>query len=138
MIRSYSAGSFDNSRRSDPSNAAHSSHDAHASDAAGTSNLSGDWQATVHFFGSTQYAILHLEQTGEKVTGTIFGTEIECQLKSTMCAGTVRDGINPPNGTIRLMLEGSEIQAEGSDGDGPFDFVARRPVVPTGAPRTRR
>ena len=44
----------------------------------GQSNLSGDWEATVHLFGSTQYTILHLEQTGEKVTGTIFGTKIEC------------------------------------------------------------
>jgi amidase len=102
----------------------------------GQSNLSGDWQATVHLFGSTQYTILHLEQTGEKVTGTIFGTKIECQLQSTVCAGTVREGTDPPNGTIRLTLKGSEIQGEGSDADGPFDFVARRPMVSTGDPRT--
>ena len=104
----------------------------------GQSNLSGDWQATVHFFGSTQYGILHLDQTGDKVTGTIFEITIECQLRSTMCAGTVRDGNDPPNGTIRLTLEGSEIRAEGSDADGPFDFVARRPVKPSGAPRTHQ
>jgi amidase len=102
------------------------------------SNLSGDWQATVHLFGSTQYTILHLEQTGEKVTGTIFGTKIECQLQSAVCAGTVREGNDPPNGTIRLTLKGSEIQADGSDADGPFDFVARRPVVSSGAPRTHQ
>lgn len=101
-------------------------------------NLSGDWQATVHFFGSTQYAIVHLEQTGEKVTGTIFGTKIECQLHATVCAGTVREGDDPPNGTIRITLKGSEIQAEGSDTDGPFDFVARRPAAPSGAPRTHQ
>jgi len=102
------------------------------------SNLSGDWEATVHLFGSTQYALLHLEQTGEKVSGTIFGTKIECQLQSTVCAGTVHEGNDPPNGTIRLTLKGSEIQAEGSDADGPFDFVARRPRVPTGASRTHQ
>jgi amidase len=102
------------------------------------SNLSGDWQATVHLFGSTQYAILHLEQTGEKVTGTIFGTKIECQRQAMVCAGTVREGDDPPNGTIRITLKGSEIHAEGSDADGPFDFVARRPVVPSGAPRTHQ
>ena len=102
------------------------------------SNLSGDWEATVHLFGSTQYTILHLEQAGEKVTGTIFRTTIECQLQSTVCAGTVHEGSDPPNGTIRLTLKGSEIQAEGSDADGPFDFVARRPVVRTGAPRTHQ
>ena len=101
------------------------------------SNLSGDWEATVHLFGSTQYTILHLEQTGEKVTGTIFRTTIECQLQSTVCAGTVRRGNDPPNGTIRLTLKGSEIQAE-SDADGPFNFVARRPVVSRGAPRTHQ
>jgi len=104
----------------------------------GQSTLSGDWQATVHLFGSTRYTILHLEQTGEKITGTIFGTKIECQLQSTVCAGTVREGDEPPNGTIRLTLKGSEIQAEGSDADGPFDFVARRPAAPTGAPRTHQ
>jgi amidase len=98
------------------------------------SNLSGDWEATVHLFGSTQYTILHLEQTSEKVTGTIFRTKIECQLQSTVCAGTVRRGNDPPIGTIRLTLKGSEIQAE-SDADGPFNFVARRPVVSRGAPR---
>jgi acetamidase/formamidase len=101
------------------------------------SNLSGDWEATVHLFGSTQYTILHLEQTSEKVTGTIFRTKIECQLQSTVCAGTVRRGNDPPIGTIRLTLKGSEIQAE-SDADGPFNFVARRPVVSRGAPRTHQ
>lgn len=104
----------------------------------GQSTLSGDWQATVHLFGSTRYTILHLEQTGERITGTIFGTKIECQLQSTVCAGTVREGDAPPNGTIRLTLKGSEIQAEGSDADGPFDFVARRPAAPSGAPRTHQ
>jgi acetamidase/formamidase len=104
----------------------------------GQSTFSGDWQATVHFFGSTQYATIHLEQTGEKVTGTIFGTKIECQVQATVCAGTVREGENPPNGTIRITLKGSEIQAQGSDTDGPFDFVARRPVAPSGAPRTHQ
>jgi amidase len=104
----------------------------------GQSNVSGDWQATVHLFGSTQYTILHLEQTGDKVTGTIFGSKIECQLQSAVCAGTVREGNDPPNGTIRITLKGSEIQAEGSDADGPFDFVARRPVVSRGAPRTHQ
>jgi amidase len=101
------------------------------------SNLSGDWEATVHLFGSTQYTILHLEQTSEKVTGTIFRTKIECQLQSTVCAGTVRRGNDPPIGTIRLTLKGSEIQAE-SDADGPFNFVARRPVASRGAPRTHQ
>jgi amidase len=101
------------------------------------SNLSGDWEATVHLFGSTQYTILHLEQTSDKVTGTIFRTKIECQLQSTVCAGTVRRGNDPPIGTIRLTLKGSEIQAE-SDADGPFNFVARRPVVSRGAPRTHQ
>lgn len=104
----------------------------------GQSTLSGDWQATVHLFGSTRYTILHLEQTGEKVTGTIFGTRIECQLQSAVCAGTVREGNDPPNGTIRLTITSSEIQAEGSDADGPFDFVARRPVMPNGPPRTHQ
>jgi amidase len=104
----------------------------------GQSTLSGDWQATVHLFGSTRYAILHLEQTGEKVTGTISGTKIECHLQSTVCAGTVREGDDPPNGTIRLMLQGSEIHAEGSDSDGLFDFIARRPVAPSGTPRTHQ
>ena len=104
----------------------------------GQSNLSGDWQATVHVFGSTQYAIVHLEQTGDKVTGTIFGTKIECQVQSNVCAGTVREDDNPPNGTIRMTLKGAEIQAEGSDTDGPFDFIARRPMVTGGAPRTHQ
>jgi acetamidase/formamidase len=104
----------------------------------GQSTLSGDWEATVHLFGSTQYTILHLEQTGEKVTGTIFGARIECQLQSTVCAGTVREGNDPPNGTIRLTITSSEIQAEGSDADGPFDFVARRPVMPSAPPRTHQ
>jgi acetamidase/formamidase len=102
------------------------------------SNLSGDWQVTAHQLGSTRYAVLRLEQAGEKVTGTIFGTRIECQLQSTVCAGTIRVGNDPPNGTIRLTIKGGEIQAEGSDEDGPFDFVARRPVAPSGPPRTHQ
>ena len=104
----------------------------------GQSNLSGDWQATVHVFGSTRYGILHLEQTGDQITGTISGTKIECQLQATVCAGTVREGDDSPNGRIRLTLKGNEIQAEGSDADGPFDFVARRAMVATGSPRTHQ
>ena len=102
------------------------------------SNLAGDWQATVHFLGATRYGILHLEQAGDKVTGTLSGTKIECQMQGTVCAGTVRDGDNPSNGTIRLTLTGGEIQAEGSDTDGPFDFMARRPAAANGAPRTHQ
>jgi amidase len=101
-------------------------------------SLSGDWQATVHLFGSTQYAVLHLEQTDDKVTGTIFGTKIECQLQSGVCSGTVRDGTKPPNGTIKMTLRGPEIQAEGSDDHGPFEFVARRPPATGGTPRTHQ
>jgi len=104
----------------------------------GQSNLTGDWQATLHFFGATRYGILHLEQAGEKVTGTLSGTKIECELQGALCAGTVRDGDDPANGTIRLTLKGNEIQAEGSDPDGPFDFVARRPPVANGPPRTHQ
>ena len=104
----------------------------------GQTDLSGDWQATVHFFESTQYATLHLEQSGDKVTGTMFGTTIECQLHAAVCAGRVREGNDPPNGTIRITLKGTEIHAEGSDADGPFEFVARRAVVTTGAPRTHQ
>jgi len=33
----------------------------------GQTKLSGDWQATVHLFRSTQYTILPLQQTGENV-----------------------------------------------------------------------
>jgi len=51
----------------------------------GQSSLSSDWQATVHFFGSTQYATIHFEQAGDKVTGTIFGTKIDCQLSDELC-----------------------------------------------------
>jgi len=73
----------------------------------GQSNLTGDWQATLHFFGAMRYGILHLEQAGEKVTGTLSGTKIECQLQGALCAGTVRDGDDPANGTIRLTLKGN-------------------------------
>ncbi len=101
-------------------------------------SLSGDWQATVRQFGSTQYAILHLEQTGEKVTGTMFGTRIECQLRSGVCEGTLRDGTNPPNGTIKMTLKGAEIQGQGSRDDAPVEFVARRPPATGGTPRTHQ
>jgi acetamidase/formamidase len=102
------------------------------------SDLSGDWQVTAHQLGSTRYGLLRLQQTGEKVTGTIFGLTIECQLQSTVCAGPIRVGNDPPNGTIRLTIKGAEIQAEGSDEDGPFDFVARRPAAASGPPRTHQ
>ena len=85
----------------------------------GQSSLAGDWQATVHFFGSNQYATIHFEQTGDKVTGTIFGTKIECQLQLAVCAGTVREGDNPPNGTIRLTLKNGEIAVYKSAGAQP-------------------
>jgi len=102
------------------------------------STLSGDWQVTAHQLGSTRYGLLRLQQAGEKVTGTIFGLTIECQLQSTVCAGPIRVGNDPPNGTIRLTIKGAEIQAEGSDEDGPFDFVARRPAAASGPPRTHQ
>ncbi len=114
-------------------------HDAHASDLLGQSTLSGDWQATVHFSDRRSHEILHLDQNGDKVTGTIFETEDSNVSCNRTCAREpFATGNDPPNGTIRLTLEGSEIQAEGSDADGPFDFVARRPTVLTGAPRTHQ
>jgi len=102
-------------------------------------SLSGDWQATVHLFGSTQYAVLHLEQTGEKVIGTIFGTRIECQLRAGVCEGTLGDGTTRPSGAIKMTLRGSEIQGEGSRDDAPIEFVARRPpATGGGTPRTHQ
>jgi amidase len=102
------------------------------------SNLAGDWQVTAHQLGSTRYGLLRLEQAGEKVTGTMFGATIDCQLQSTVCAGTLHVGNDPPSGTIRLTIKDGEIQADGSDEDGPFDFVARRPPAASGPPRTHQ
>ena len=103
-------------------------------DAAGAVQLSGDG-GDVHLFGSTQYTSStsnkHRNVTGQSKPRL-------SELRSTVCAGTVREGNDPPKGTIQLTLKGSEIQAEGSDADGPFDFVARRPVVSTGAPRSHQ
>jgi amidase len=100
--------------------------------------LSGDWQVTQHFFGATRYVTLHVDQTGDNVKGTFAGTTFECQLRPGTCEGSLRDGTNPPKGTIRLTVRGDEIQAEGSDEDGPFDFVARRPPATPAAPRTHQ
>src|SRR6476646_10371797 len=94
--------------------------------AAQSAALSGDWQVTQHFFGATRYMTLHVDQSGDDVKGTFGGTTFECQLRSGICEGSLRDATNPPKGTIRLTVRGNEIQAEGSDEDGPFDFVARR------------
>jgi acetamidase/formamidase len=101
-------------------------------------DLSGDWQVTMHFFGATRYPTLHVDQTGDQVKGKFAGTTFDCQLKSGLCEGTLRSGTNPANGTIKLTVHGNEIQAEGSDADGPFDFVARRPPAQTATPRTHQ
>jgi amidase len=100
--------------------------------------LSGDWQVTQRFFGATHYATLHVDQTGDNIKGAFAGATFECQLRSGVCEGSLRNGTNPPNGTIKLTVRGNEIQADGSDEDGPFDFVARRPPAPPAAPRTHQ
>ncbi|RPH54774.1 MAG: hypothetical protein EHM89_18110, partial [Acidobacteria bacterium] len=86
--------------------------------------LSGDWQVTQRFFGATRYATLHIDQTGDNVKGTFAGATFECQLRPGVCAGSLRNGTNPPNGTIRLTVLGNEIQAEREDEDRQIELVA--------------
>jgi acetamidase/formamidase len=106
--------------------------------AAQPADLSGDWQVILHFFGATRYATLHVDQTGDSVKGTFGGTTFECQLRSGRCEGSMRDGTGPPRGTIALSVRPDGIQANGSDEDGPFDFVARRQPAPPAAARTHQ
>jgi hypothetical protein len=75
--------------------------------------LSGDWQVTQRFFGATRYATLHIDQTGDNVKGTFAGATFECQLRPGVCAGSLRNGTNPPNGTIRLTVLGNESRRRG-------------------------
>src|SRR5262245_3171575 len=100
-------------------------------------SLSGDWQTTIHRLGATQYARLHLEQTGDKVSGTIFGTKVDCQLRSGVCEGTVGDAAKPPTGTIKITVRGADLHGEGSMDGVSYDFDARRPSeAGGGTPRT--
>ena len=55
--------------------------------AAQPAALSGDWQVTMHFFGATRYATLHVDQTGDNLKGTVAGTTFECQLRSGALRG---------------------------------------------------
>lgn len=101
-------------------------------------SLSGDWQTTAHQFGATQYFLLHLDHSGDKVTGTFAGLRFECQLRATVCEAELRRGTNPPNGKLKMTVKNdAEILGEGSDEDGPFDFAARCPAA-AGTPRTHQ
>ena len=95
----------------------------------------GTGRSLGHFFGATRYRRSTSNQTGDNIKGTFAGATFECQLRSGVLRGEPAQRQNPPNGTIRLTVRGNDIQAEGSDEDGPFDFVARRPPALPAAPR---
>lgn len=99
-------------------------------------SVAGDWQMTHRQLGSVAYFVLHLEQSGERITGT-FGP-----VKLT---GTLRNGVidatsdeHGRKGTLTATVKGNEMEGGGRDEEGPFTFTARRPPAATGSPVARR
>ncbi len=110
-----------------------------AAAAAQTPSVAGDWQTTFVQLSGARYFLLHLEQSGDKVTGTLAG--------GIKIDGTFRNGTldlimheeGRPQGHMTAKVQGNEITAgTGQDDDGTITFTAHRPVVATGAPRTHQ
>jgi acetamidase/formamidase len=94
--------------------------------------IAGDWQLSHRQLSSVGYYMLHIEQTGDQITGT-FGP-----VKLT---GTFRNGVikatsdeSGRKGTLTATVKGNEMEGGGQDEEGPFTFTARRTPTATAAP----
>jgi len=97
---------------------------------------SGDWLLTTISFGAPQYQRLELKVDGEKVTGRSGNLTIEGTLRN----GRIELEGKRPNGSIAGKLsgtlDGDTMKGEGTRGDTPVTWTARR--FKTAAPQTRR
>ena len=97
------------------------------------SRIAGDWEMSHRQLSSVGYFMLHIEQTGDQVSGS-FGP-----VKLT---GTFRHGVLEAKsdehgraGSLTATVKGDELEGGGEDEEGPFTFTARR-SRPTGSPRS--
>lgn len=98
--------------------------------------IAGDWQMAHRQLSSVGYFMLHIDQSGDRISGS-FGP-----VKLT---GTLRNGViettsdeHGRKGTLTATVKGDEMEGGGRDEEGPFTFTARRPHAATGSPVSRQ
>ena len=106
--------------------------------AAQTPGAAGDWQVTFKQLSGERYFPLHLEQSGDKVTGMLAGG---IKMEGTFRNGTLEmimheEGRKP--GRMTGKVQGNDITGSGEDDDGPIAFTAHRPTAATGTPKTHQ
>lgn len=103
---------------------------------AAQTSIAGDWQLSHRQLSSVAYFMLHIDQSGDQISGK-FGP-----VKLT---GTVRNGAieatsdeRGRKGTLTATVKGDEMEGGGQDEEGPFTFTARRGHPATRSPRSHQ
>ena len=94
--------------------------------------IAGDWQMAHRQLSSVGYFMLHVDQSGDQISGTFGPVKL---------AGTFRNGVidaksdeSGRQGTLTATVKGNEMEGGGQDEEGPFTFTARRAPTATAAP----
>jgi amidase len=100
--------------------------------------FTGEWLLTWDQMGP-QYIRVSVTQEGAAVRATWENESIQCTQTDNVCLGTVTENGNPEAGKAKITMNGDEIKGEGTDLEGAFTFIGKRPLVPPpGGPRTHK
>ena len=94
-----------------------------------TTALTTEWLLTWDQMG-TQYIRVSVTQEGAAVRATWENESLQCTLANNVCEGTVTENDNPKAGKVKITMNGDEIKGEGTDLEGAFTFIGKRPPAP--------
>lgn len=103
-----------------------------------SSTVSGDWQMTWHQRGIF-YALMHLEQDGDRVKGSFFNEKLEGTIRNGTLELVMQGDNKAPGSKLSGTLKDGKLAGAGQDEDGPATWSAIRvPVTSAGAGKTHQ
>ena len=91
-----------------------------------TTTFNGEWLLTWDQMG-TQYIRVSVTQDGAAAKVTWENESFQCALTNNVCEGTVTENDNPKAGKVKITMNGDEIKGKGTDLEGAFTFIGKRP-----------
>jgi len=95
-------------------------------------SIAGDWQLSHKQLSNVGYYMLHIDQSGDKLTGTFGPVKLTGTFRNGVIEAKSDESGRP--GTLTATVKGNEMEGGGEDEEGPFTFTARRTSPKTTAP----
>jgi acetamidase/formamidase len=97
--------------------------------------IAGDWQLSHRQLSSVAYFILHIDQSGDQISGKFGPVKLTGTLRNGMIEA--KSDERGRKGTLTATVKGDEMEGGGQDEEGPFTFTARRTHA-AGSPKSHQ